>query len=93
MTKNTQKNTYITKYTQKVYIITHTKTDIDKKMIHSKTHQKKSIWQKTHKKQDLCKAEYVRDVEPGELIVIDKHTVNLGTFTSLRLPAKFGVSQ
>jgi amidophosphoribosyltransferase len=42
---------------------------------------------------DLCKAEYVRDVEPGELIVIDQSTVQNGSFTSLRLPQKFGVSQ
>ena len=42
---------------------------------------------------DLCKAEYVRDVEPGEMIVIDMNTVNTGTFSSLRLPQKFGTSQ
>uniref|UniRef100_A0A6T8N1J5 Amidophosphoribosyltransferase n=1 Tax=Hemiselmis andersenii TaxID=464988 RepID=A0A6T8N1J5_HEMAN len=42
---------------------------------------------------DLCKAEYVREVEPGELIVIDRNTVNTGAFTTLRLPQKFGVSQ
>ena len=42
---------------------------------------------------DLCKAEYVRDVEPGEMIVIDENTVKTGTFSSLRLPQKFGTSQ
>eukprot|EP00292_Cryptomonas_paramecium_P006924 CAMPEP_0113698492 /NCGR_PEP_ID=MMETSP0038_2-20120614/22741_1 /TAXON_ID=2898 /ORGANISM="Cryptomonas paramecium" /LENGTH=466 /DNA_ID=CAMNT_0000621663 /DNA_START=39 /DNA_END=1436 /DNA_ORIENTATION=- /assembly_acc=CAM_ASM_000170 len=42
---------------------------------------------------DLCKAEYVRDIEPGEMIVIDMNTVKTGTFSSLRLPAKFGTSQ
>mmetsp|Transcript_39787 Transcript_39787/g.97781 ORF Transcript_39787/g.97781 Transcript_39787/m.97781 type:complete len:512 (+) Transcript_39787:170-1705(+) len=42
---------------------------------------------------DLCKAEYVRDVEPGEMIVIDHGTVKTGTFSSLRLPQKFGTSQ
>ncbi len=42
---------------------------------------------------DLCKAEYVRDVEPGEMIVIDANTVKTGTFSSLRLPQKFGTSQ
>ena len=42
---------------------------------------------------DLCKAEYVRDVEPGELIVINFKSVKSGTFASLHLPNKFGVSQ
>lgn len=42
---------------------------------------------------DLCKAVYVRDVEPGELVVIDENTVRSGTFSTLRLPQKFGVSQ
>ncbi len=35
----------------------------------------------------------MRDVEPGELIVIDENTVRSGTFSTLRLPQKFGVSQ
>ena len=42
---------------------------------------------------DLCKAEYVRDVEPGEMIIIDRRTVETGTFASLKLPQKFGTSQ
>lgn len=42
---------------------------------------------------DLCKAQYVRDVEPGEMIVIDKKTVELGTFSTFKLPSKFGTSQ
>jgi len=42
---------------------------------------------------DLCKAEYIRDVEPGEVVVIDQGTVKNGSFSSLHLPKKFGVSQ
>jgi len=41
---------------------------------------------------DLCKATYVRDVEPGEMILIDRKTVETGTFSSLKLPQKFGTS-
>eukprot|EP00802_Teleaulax_amphioxeia_P012857 Tamp_12902.p1 GENE.Tamp_12902~~Tamp_12902.p1 ORF type:complete len:566 (+),score=87.07 Tamp_12902:64-1698(+) len=42
---------------------------------------------------DMCKAEYVRDVEPGEMVLISMKTVETGTFGTLQLPSKFGVSQ
>jgi len=42
---------------------------------------------------DMCKADYVRDVEPGEMVLISMKTVETGTFGTLKLPSKFGVSQ
>jgi amidophosphoribosyltransferase len=41
----------------------------------------------------MCKAEYVRDVEPGEMVLISMKTVETGAFGTLKLPSKFGVSQ
>ena len=47
---------------------------------------------------DLIGAEYVRDVEPGEVLVIDRAGIErveagTGDFASVQLPQKFGVSQ
>lgn len=39
---------------------------------------------------DIIGAEYVRDVEPGEILVIDRKTVDTGETTSYRLPAMPG---
>ena len=42
---------------------------------------------------DLIGAEYVRDVHPGELLIIDRESCATGDFQSLQLPSRFGVSQ
>ncbi len=43
---------------------------------------------------DLIGAEYVRDIEPGEILVIDqKGCARGGDFKSYQLPQRFGVSQ
>ncbi len=42
---------------------------------------------------DLVGAEYVRDVEPGEVLVIDRDGVASGDFASYMLAQRFGVSQ
>jgi amidophosphoribosyltransferase len=42
---------------------------------------------------DLVGATYVRDVEPGELIVIDQKGINRGSFDSYQLARNNGVSQ
>ncbi len=42
---------------------------------------------------DLIGAEYVRDVEPGEILVIDREGCATGEFTSYELPRRHGVSQ
>jgi len=42
---------------------------------------------------DLIGAEYVRDVEPGEIVVIDKDTSHRGEFTSYRMAQPNGTSQ
>lgn len=42
---------------------------------------------------DLIGAEYVRDVEPGEILVIDRHGCETGEFKSYHLPQHHGVSQ
>jgi amidophosphoribosyltransferase len=42
---------------------------------------------------DLIGAEYVRDIEPGEVLVIDREGCQTGQFTSLFLPRNNGVSQ
>ena len=42
---------------------------------------------------DMIGAEYVRDVEPGEILVIDRESCSTGSFTSHRLAQRYGVSQ
>lgn len=42
---------------------------------------------------DLVGAEYVRDVEPGEMIVIDQKGIERGSFESYQLARNNGVSQ
>ncbi len=42
---------------------------------------------------DLIGAEYVRDVQPGEILVIDRKGCETGTFESQHLQQRFGVSQ
>ena len=42
---------------------------------------------------DLIGAEYVRDIEPGEILVIDRKGINAGSFDSYQLPQKYKVSQ
>ena len=42
---------------------------------------------------DLIGAEYVRDVQPGEILVIDRKGCETGTFESHHLQQRFGVSQ
>jgi amidophosphoribosyltransferase len=42
---------------------------------------------------DIIGAKYVRDVEPGEIVVIDRESVEAGGFQSFRLAQPFGVSQ
>lgn len=42
---------------------------------------------------DLIGATYVRDVEPGEILIIDRAGAQNGTFQSLTLPRHHGVSQ
>ena len=42
---------------------------------------------------DLVGATYVRDVEPGEILIIDRESCTTGNFQSLRLPARYGISQ
>jgi len=59
---------------------------------HAHTHKHTHTHTHTHT-QDMCKAEYVRDVEPGEMVLISMKTVETGAFGTLKLPSKFGVSQ
>lgn len=42
---------------------------------------------------DMIEAEYVRDVEPGEILIIDRKGCETGNFTSYRLNQQHGVSQ
>ena len=42
---------------------------------------------------DLIGAEYIRDIEPGEILIIDRKGIESGTFESYQLPQKFKVSQ
>lgn len=42
---------------------------------------------------DLIGAEYVRDVQPGEILVIDRKGCETGKFESQHLQKRFGVSQ
>ncbi len=42
---------------------------------------------------DLLGAEYVRDILPGEILVIDRKGCESGQFSSNKLPQKHGVSQ
>ncbi|MEX0600136.1 MAG: amidophosphoribosyltransferase [Rhodothermales bacterium] len=42
---------------------------------------------------DLIGAEYLRDVEPGEILVIDRKGAETGAFQSYHLPQRYGVSQ
>ena len=43
---------------------------------------------------DMIGAEYVRDIKPGEILVIDRDgCANGGDFQSYEIPSKFGVSQ
>jgi amidophosphoribosyltransferase len=42
---------------------------------------------------DLIGAEYVRDVEPGEILVLDRNRCEKGDFRSYALPQRYGVSQ
>lgn len=42
---------------------------------------------------DIIGAEYVRDIEPGEVIVIDRDGASTGSFKSYRLSAQGGVHQ
>ncbi len=42
---------------------------------------------------DMIGARYVRDVEPGEILIIDRKGIEQGHFTSYHLPQNHGVSQ
>ncbi|MGI9173917.1 MAG: amidophosphoribosyltransferase [Rhodothermales bacterium] len=42
---------------------------------------------------DMIGATYVRDVEPGEILVIDREGTEAGEFKSYHLPQRYGVSQ
>lgn len=42
---------------------------------------------------NLIGAEYIRDIEPGEILVIDREGCATGDFQSLRLPQRHGISQ
>ena len=42
---------------------------------------------------DLIGAEYIRDIEPGEILVIDREGLENESFTSYFLPKKYRVSQ
>ncbi len=42
---------------------------------------------------DLIGAEYIRDVKPGEILVIDRKGAETGTFHSYHLPQRYGISQ
>ncbi len=42
---------------------------------------------------DLIGAEYIRDIEPGEILVIDRKGLENESFTSYSLPTKYRVSQ
>ena len=42
---------------------------------------------------DMIKAEYVRDIEPGEVLVIDRKGCATGKFASHYLPQRYGTSQ
>ncbi len=42
---------------------------------------------------DMIDATYVRDIEPGEVVIIDRAGVESGDFQSLSLPQHHGVSQ
>ncbi len=42
---------------------------------------------------DLIGAEYVRDVEPGEIVIFDRDRCEIGDFRSVTLPRRYGVSQ
>ncbi|MDX1740432.1 MAG: amidophosphoribosyltransferase [Rhodothermales bacterium] len=42
---------------------------------------------------DLIGAEYVRDVEPGEILVLDRNRCEKGDFRSYAIPRRYGVSQ
>ena len=42
---------------------------------------------------DLIGADYVRDIQPGEILVIDRPGCETGKFSSYRLPQRYGVSQ
>ncbi len=42
---------------------------------------------------DLIGATYLRDIEPGEILVIDRKGCSTGAFTSLHLPRRHGISQ
>lgn len=42
---------------------------------------------------DLVGARYLRDVEPGEIVVIDRDTVQTGEFKSYQLARQHGISQ
>ncbi len=42
---------------------------------------------------DLLGAEYIRDIQPGEILVIDRKGCQTGDFQSYQLQQRFGVSQ
>lgn len=42
---------------------------------------------------DLVGARYLRDVEPGEIVVIDRNTISTGEFKSYQLARQHGISQ
>lgn len=42
---------------------------------------------------DMIGADYVRDIEPGEVLVIDRENCETGDFESYRVPGRHGVSQ
>ena len=42
---------------------------------------------------DMIRADYIRDIDPGEILVIDRKGSLTGDFRSYRLPTKFGSSQ
>ena len=42
---------------------------------------------------DLIGATYERDIEPGEVLIIDRQACDTGKFQSIRLPARYGITQ
>ena len=42
---------------------------------------------------DMIGADYVRDIAPGEILIIDREGAMTGQFTSYELPRRFGTSQ
>ncbi len=42
---------------------------------------------------DMIGATYIRDVKPGEILIIDRDSCATGEFQSIHLPARYGISQ